>query len=195
MLCRPRHNIHLIRNTFRLASRKDWDALKHDVKPIYTAVNAEAARSALEELTEKWGPKYGAIIRLWNNAWEEFIPFLDYDVEIRTVLCSTNAIVSLESPRGCWWPSRGVSRGRSSTTTGSGRAASTSVAQQPNRAALNTHSVLDAPGPPPPARWSFLRSTAPRSSPTTTPLAVRGTRGSRQSGCGKTSFEATGSEP
>ncbi len=35
--------IHLIRNTFRLASRKDWDALKHDVKPIYTAVNAEAA--------------------------------------------------------------------------------------------------------------------------------------------------------
>ncbi len=86
--------IHLIRNTFRLASRRDWDALKHDVKPIYTAVNAEAARAALEELTEKWGPKYGAIIRLWNNAWEEFIPFLDYDVEIRTVLCSTNAIES-----------------------------------------------------------------------------------------------------
>jgi len=89
--------IHLIRNTFRLASRKDWDALKHDVKPIYTAVNAEAARSALEELTEKWGPNYGAIIRLWNNAWEEFIPFLDYDVEIRTVLCSTNAIESLNA--------------------------------------------------------------------------------------------------
>ncbi len=95
--------IHLIRNTFRLASRKDWDALKHDVKPIYTAVNAEAARAALEELTEKWGPKYGAIIRLWNNAWEEFIPFLDYDVEIRTVLCSTNAwvILSFGDDRGC----------------------------------------------------------------------------------------------
>ena len=89
--------IHLIRNTFRLASRKDWDALKHDVKPIYTAVNADAARAALEELTDKWGPKYGAIIRLWNNAWEEFIPFLDYDVEIRTVLCSTNAIESLNA--------------------------------------------------------------------------------------------------
>ncbi len=89
--------IHLIRNTFRLSSRKDWDALKHDVKPIYTAVNAEAARAALEELTEKWGNKYGAIIRLWNNAWEEFIPFLDYDVEIRTVLCSTNAIESLNA--------------------------------------------------------------------------------------------------
>jgi len=89
--------IHLIRNTFRLASRRDWDALKHDVKPIYTAVNATAARAALEDLNEKWGSKYGAIIRLWNNAWEEFIPFLDYDVEIRTVLCSTNAIESLNA--------------------------------------------------------------------------------------------------
>ncbi len=89
--------IHLIRNTFRLASRKDWDAMKRDIKPIYTAVNADAARAALDELTDKWGTKYGAIIRLWNNAWEEFIPFLDYDVEIRTVICSTNAIESLNA--------------------------------------------------------------------------------------------------
>ena len=89
--------IHLIRNTFRLASRKYWDALKHDVKPIYTAVNAAAARAAFDELTEKWGTRYPAIIRLWANAWEEFIPFLDYDVEIRRVLCSTNAIESLNA--------------------------------------------------------------------------------------------------
>ncbi len=67
------------------------------MKPIYTAVNADTARAALEELTEKWGNKYAAIIRLWNNAWEGFIPFLDYDVEIRRVLCSTNAIESLNA--------------------------------------------------------------------------------------------------
>lgn len=89
--------IHLIRNTFRLASKKDWDGLKHDVKPIYTAPSPQAARAALEDLTEKWGQRYGAIIRLWENAWEEFIPFLDYDVEIRRVICSTNAIESLNA--------------------------------------------------------------------------------------------------
>jgi len=89
--------IHLIRNTFRLASKRDWDALKRDVKPIYTAVNAAAARTAPDELTETWGARYGAIIRLWENAWEEFIPFLDYDIEIRTVICSTNAIESLNA--------------------------------------------------------------------------------------------------
>jgi putative transposase len=89
--------VHLIRNTFRLASKRDWDALKRDIKPIYIAVHAEAARAALDELADKWGTRYGAIIRLWNNAWEQFIPFLDYDVEIRTVLCSTNAIESLNA--------------------------------------------------------------------------------------------------
>ena len=89
--------VHLIRNTFHLASRRDWDALRRDVKPIYTAVNAEAARAALDGLAETWGQRYGAIIRLWENAWQEFIPFLDYDVEIRKVLCSTNAIESLNA--------------------------------------------------------------------------------------------------
>ncbi len=89
--------IHLIRNTFRLASKRDWDAIKRDIKPIYTAPNPTAARAALDELAEKWGTKYGAIIRLWENAWEEFTPFLDYDLEIRTVICSTNAIESLNA--------------------------------------------------------------------------------------------------
>jgi transposase-like protein len=89
--------VHLIRNTFRLASRRDWDALKRDIKPIYTAVNATAARAAFDDLAQKWGQRYAAIIRLWENAWEEFIPFLDYDVEIRQVICSTNAIESLNA--------------------------------------------------------------------------------------------------
>jgi putative transposase len=89
--------IHLIRNTFRLTSRKDWDAIKNDIKPIYEAPHADAAQVALDELDEKWGKKYPAMIRLWRNAWTEFIPFLDYDVEIRRMICSTNAIESLNS--------------------------------------------------------------------------------------------------
>jgi putative transposase len=89
--------IHLIRNTFRLTSRADSDAIKRDIKPIYTAPNADAALTALDDLEEKWGTKYRAMIRLWRNAWTEFIPFLDYDVEIRTVICSTNAIESLNA--------------------------------------------------------------------------------------------------
>src|SRR5712672_532994 len=89
--------IHLIRNTFRLTSRKYWDEINRVENPISTAVNAAAARSAFDELSEKWGQRYPAVIRLWVNAWNEFIPFLDYDVEIRRVICSTNSIESLNA--------------------------------------------------------------------------------------------------
>jgi putative transposase len=89
--------IHLIRGSIRYASRKYWDQLAADLKPIYQAVNADAAAAALDVLEAKWGGRYPAIIRLWRTAWTEFIPFLDYDLEIRKVLCSTNAIESLNA--------------------------------------------------------------------------------------------------
>ena len=60
-------------------------------------MNAAAARDAMDQVTETWGARYPAVIRLWDSAWEQFIPFLDYDVEIRKVLCSTNAIESLNA--------------------------------------------------------------------------------------------------
>ena len=44
-----------------------------------------------------WGGQYPAIVALWRSAWSEFVTFLDYDVEIRKVICSTNAIESLNA--------------------------------------------------------------------------------------------------
>ena len=89
--------IHLIRGSFRYASRKYWDELSRDLKPIYQAVNAEGAAAAMDQLEEKWGTRYPAMIGLWRNAWSEFIPFLDFYLEIRRVICSTNAIESLNA--------------------------------------------------------------------------------------------------
>ncbi|MFF8860389.1 IS256 family transposase [Streptomyces althioticus] len=88
--------IHLIRNTFRFASRKYWDAMARDLKPVYTAPSEFAARERFAEFTQKWGQQYPAIIKMWDNAWSEFVPFLDY-VEIRRVICSTNAIESVNA--------------------------------------------------------------------------------------------------
>jgi len=89
--------IHLIRNTFRYASRRDRDALAKDLRPVYTAPSEAAAAARFDELAQRWGTQYPAIVRLWRSAWAEFVPFLDYDVEIRRVLCSTNAIESLNA--------------------------------------------------------------------------------------------------
>jgi len=90
--------VHLLRNSFGYASRKDWSGVAAALKPIY---NAEAEAEALERFVEfsesDLGRKYPAIVRLWENAWAEFVPFLAFDREIRTVICTTNAIESLNS--------------------------------------------------------------------------------------------------
>jgi transposase-like protein len=43
------------------------------------------------------GQRYPAIVRLWESSWAEFVPFLEYDVEIRRVICTTNAIESINA--------------------------------------------------------------------------------------------------
>jgi transposase-like protein len=89
--------VHLLRNSFRYASRADWDKIAKALKPVYTAPNESAAAERFSEFQDAWGKKYPAVINLWENAWAEFVPFLSFDVEIRTVICSTNAIESVNA--------------------------------------------------------------------------------------------------
>ena len=89
--------VHLLRNSFRYASRRDWEAIARALKPVYTAVSESAALDAFAEFSGTWEAKYPAIVRLWENAWAEFVPFLAFDKEIRTLICTTNAIESLNA--------------------------------------------------------------------------------------------------
>lgn len=87
--------VHLIRNSIRFCSWKDRRAVARDLKPIYTAPTPDAAQAALDEFETTWGSAYGAIVNLWRRNWERFIPFLDFDPEIRRIIYTTNAIESL----------------------------------------------------------------------------------------------------
>jgi len=89
--------LHLIRHTFRLAGRHDWEAIAKALRPVYTAPTADAAGDRFAEFSETWGVKYPAIIRMWESAWAEFVPFLAYELEVRRVIFSTNAIESLNA--------------------------------------------------------------------------------------------------
>jgi putative transposase len=61
--------LHLIRNTFRYASRRYWEQMAKDLKPVYTAPTEAAAEARFGEFTETWGGQYPAIIALWRAAW------------------------------------------------------------------------------------------------------------------------------
>jgi transposase-like protein len=89
--------VHLLRASFRYAARQDWDKIAKALKPVYTAPSEDAATTRFLEFAETWGKKYPAIVRLWENAWAEFTPFLQFDAEIRRIVCTTNSIESVNA--------------------------------------------------------------------------------------------------
>jgi putative transposase len=89
--------VHLIRNSFRYAGRQHRDGIVKALKPVYTAPSEAAAKDRFQEFTAEWGGRYPAIVKLWESLWAEFVPFLEYDLEIRQVICTTNAIESINA--------------------------------------------------------------------------------------------------
>jgi putative transposase len=87
--------VHQIRNACRFVAWKDRKAFTADMKDIYTAPNRQAALAALEQLEIKWGHKYAYAIRSWRSNWEELTAFLDFPMEIRKIIYTTNIIENL----------------------------------------------------------------------------------------------------
>jgi putative transposase len=87
--------VHLIRHSLKYVPRREREQVARDLKPIYTAIDADAAQHALEAFDEKWGQRFPVITQAWLNAWEYVIPFLAFPPEVRRVIYTTNAIEAL----------------------------------------------------------------------------------------------------
>ena len=90
--------VHLIRNSLDFASWKDRKALAAAIKPIYTAVSAEAAQAELDAFEAgPWGQKFSTVVSAWRRAWDRVIPFFAFPPEVRRVIYTTNAIESVNA--------------------------------------------------------------------------------------------------
>ncbi len=88
--------VHLLRAAMRFVGYGDRKAVAAALKPVYTATGPDAALDALEAFeASPWGAKYPSAARSFRNAWQRFIPFLDFPPELRRVIYTTNAIESL----------------------------------------------------------------------------------------------------
>ncbi len=87
--------VHLIRSSLRYVPRREREQVARDLKPIYTAVDADQAQAELEAFDEKWGQRFPVITQQWLNAWEHVTPFLAFPAEVRRVIYTTNAIEAL----------------------------------------------------------------------------------------------------
>src|SRR6202042_3947812 len=81
--------------SLKYVPRRQYDQVVKDLKPIYTAINSDAAERALEAFDQKWGAQLPVITQAWRDNWEYVIPFLAYEPEVRRVIYTTNAIEAL----------------------------------------------------------------------------------------------------
>ena len=84
--------IHQIRNSMKYIASKDRKDFMKDLKPVYKAVNREAAVAALNELDNKWGNKYKIVIQSWNNNWDNLSTYFDFPSEIRRIIYTNNTL-------------------------------------------------------------------------------------------------------
>lgn len=88
--------VHLIRAAMRFVGYQDRKRVAAALKPIYTAVNESEARRELDAFkASELGRKYPTGVRVFEDAWQRFTPFLAFPSELRRVIYTTNAIESL----------------------------------------------------------------------------------------------------
>lgn len=87
--------VHVIRNAMKFVSFGDRKKVSAAMRAIYTAPTVEAAELALTEFRKEFGKQYPGSIAVWERAWPEFIPFLDYPPELRKIVYTTNLIESI----------------------------------------------------------------------------------------------------
>jgi putative transposase len=89
--------VHLIRHSLRLVAWKNRRKVAKDLRAVYTAVNEESGRIALETFRKQWEKQYPLIYRTWKNNWEDISSFYHFTSDIRRVIYTTNMIESLNS--------------------------------------------------------------------------------------------------
>jgi putative transposase len=87
--------VHLIRQSLRYVPRRQYDPVVKDLKPIYTATDADAAQEALQHFDQKWGAKLPPVVKAWRENWEYVIPFMAFPPDVRRVIYTTNPIEAL----------------------------------------------------------------------------------------------------
>ncbi|UWS28944.1 IS256 family transposase [Erwinia pyrifoliae] len=89
--------IHMVRNSLKYVSWKDYKAVTGGLKTVYQAPTEEAALMALDKFAGIWDEKYPQISKSWRTHWENLNTFFGYPADIRKAIYTTNAIESLNS--------------------------------------------------------------------------------------------------
>lgn len=89
--------VHMVRNSLKYVSWKDYKAVTTDLKRIYRSSTEEEALLELERFSETWDEQYPQISKSWRAHWQNLNTIFNYPADIRKVIYTTNAIESFNS--------------------------------------------------------------------------------------------------
>ena len=89
--------VHMVRNSLKYVSWKDYKAVTTDLKLIYRSNTQEEALLELERFSDTWDEQYPQISKSWRANWENLNTIFNYPTDIRKAIYTTNAIESLNS--------------------------------------------------------------------------------------------------
>jgi putative transposase len=89
--------VHQVRHSLNYVPYSEKKKVAEDLKKIYSANTVELAELALDDFELIWGDKYSAIVRSWRANWEKITPFMQFPIEIRKVIYTTNIVESLNN--------------------------------------------------------------------------------------------------
>ena len=89
--------VHMVRNSLKYVSWKDYRALTADLKRVYRSATEEEALLELDRFGEIWDVQYPQITKSWRTHWQHLNTLFSYPEDIRRAIYTTNAIESLNS--------------------------------------------------------------------------------------------------
>jgi transposase-like protein len=89
--------VHMVRNSLRYVSWKDYKTVTSDLKRIYQSPTEEQALVELERVGQVWNGSYPQIAKSWITHWPNLRTLFEYPPDIRKAIYTTNAVESLNS--------------------------------------------------------------------------------------------------
>lgn len=87
--------VHQIRNSLRYIPYKRYREFLGELKAVYQAPSATAARGNLSRLEEKWGKQYPHAVASWISNWDEISTYFAYPQALRKLIYTTNSVEAL----------------------------------------------------------------------------------------------------
>lgn len=89
--------VHLMRNSLKYVSQRDYKEFCTSIKKVYTAVSLDECKENFNDFEALWSERCPGAVRVWKSHFDNVLQLFDFPSDIRRIMYTTNAIESVNS--------------------------------------------------------------------------------------------------